>query len=178
MKTKLTRHLCALLCVFFISCFDAGAGLSAFFKATNITGDSQRVGREEFTEVSAYNHEVISPFDPQTGLLTGKRQHRPFKIVKEVTRSSVDFENALVKGQTLKTAELRLFRIAPDGREENYYIYRFIGVRIVSVRDWMPNNRDPSADSFSYMQEISFTYDTIEWEYVDGGVTATDIWAR
>ena len=176
MKISIIHRLCALLCVFLISGLDAGAALSAYFKADTITGDSPRQGLQAYTEVNGYNHEVSSPFDPATGLATGKRQHRPFKIVKEVSRSSIDFRNTWVRGQTLKNAELRLYRQAQTGQEVNYHTYRFIGIRIVSIRDWMPNNRDSAVLNLPHMQEISFTYDTIEWEYVDGGVAATDTW--
>jgi type VI secretion system secreted protein Hcp len=176
MKTKLSHRLCALVCALLISGFDASAALNAYFKATGITGDVTRPGLEDFTEVNGYNHELIAPFDPSTGLATGKRQHRPFKIVKEITRSSIDFENTLVQGQTLKNAEIRLYRQNQVGQDINYYTYRFVGVRIVSVRDWMPNNKDPAVVQFPHMQEISFTYETIEWEYVNGGFKATDTW--
>jgi len=178
MKIKLIHRLCALLCVLLISGFDASAALNAYFKASNITGDVTRAGLEDFTEVNGYNHEVIAPFDPQTGLATGKRQHRPFKIVKEISRSSVDFQNALVKGQTLKNAELRLYRQLQTGQEVNYYTYRFIGIRIVSIRDWMPNNNDTAVLQLPHMQEISFTYDTIEWEFVNPSAVATDTWSQ
>jgi type VI secretion system secreted protein Hcp len=178
MKTKIIhRRLCALLCVFLMSGIDAVAALNAYFKADTITGDSTRANLESFTEINGYNHEVSAPFDPQTGLATGKRQHRPFKIVKEISRSSVDFHNAWVQGQTLKSAELRLYRQSQTGQEVNYYTYRFVGIRIVSIRDWMANNNDSNVLSLPYMQEISFTYDTIEWTFVQGGVTATDHWS-
>lgn len=177
MKMKITHRLCALVCVLLISGFDASAALNAYFKADTITGDATRAGFEDFTEVNGYNHEVSSPYDPQTGLATGKRQHRPFKILKEISRSSVDFESAWVKGQTLKSAELRLYRPSQTGLDVNYYTYRFVGVRIVSIRDWMPNNRDSSVLSIPHTQEISFTYDTIEWEFVPGRAAATDSWS-
>ena len=176
MKVNMIHRLCALLCVLLISGFDATAALNAYFRADNISGDGTRKGFENYTEINGYNHEVSSPFDPQTGLATGKRQHRPFKILKELSRSSIDFHNAWVKNQTLKSAELKLYRPGATGVEVHYYTYRFVGVRVVSIRDWMPNNNDSSVASFPHMQEISFTYDTIEWEFVSGGVIATDSW--
>ena len=176
MKIKMTHRLCALLCVFLVSGFDAAAALNAYFKADEITGDVTRAGLEDYTEVNGYNHEVSSPFDPQTGLPTGKRQHRPFKIVKEISRSSVDFMDAWVKGKTLKQAELKLYRAGQTGVEVNYYTYRFVGLRVVSVRDWMPNNNDSTVANFPHMQEISFTYDTIEWVYVQGNIVVSDSW--
>jgi len=177
MKIKMPHRLCALFCAFLISGLDATAALNAYFKADLISGDGTRKGFENYTEINGYNHEVSSPFDPQTGLPTGKRQHRPFKIIKELSRSSIDFHNVWVRGQTLKGGELKLYRLGSTGVEVNYYTYRFTGIRIVSIRDWMANNNDSAVANLPHMQEISFTYDTIEWDFPSGGVTATDSWA-
>ena len=164
------------MCVFLISGFDVGAALNAYFRADTIPGDSMRKGLESFTEVNAYNHEVSSPFDPATGLASGKRQHRPFKIVKEVSRSSIRLQDAWTKGLTLKSAELKLYRPSSLGAEVNYYTYRFIGIRIVSIRDWMANNNDSAVASLPHMQEITFTYDTMERVFVETGEIAADTW--
>lgn len=166
------------MCVFLISGFDAGAALNAYFRADTIPGDSMRKGLENFTEVNGYNHEVSSPFDPATGLATGKRQHRPFKIVKEVSRSSIALRDAWIKGLTIKNAELRLYRPSQIGAEVNYFTYRFVGIRIVSIRDWMANNNDAAVVNLPHMQEITFTYDTIEWVYMETGEAATDTWSK
>jgi len=176
MKTTFMHRLCALFCAFLISGFDASAALNAYFQATDIRGDSSRSAWQGYVEIVGYNHEISSPFDPQTGLTTGRRQHRPFKILKELSASSVDFETALTKGKTLANVQLKLVRQSPTGQEIVYYIYRFTNARIVSVRDWMPNNRDASTSQFPQMQEISFTYETIEWEAQPSGFTATDSW--
>ncbi|MGB5485766.1 MAG: type VI secretion system tube protein TssD, partial [Lysobacterales bacterium] len=62
----------------------------------NLTGETQgkingsvtRAGREDSIKVIAVNHEVASPRDAASGLPTGKRQHKPFTITKEVDESS------------------------------------------------------------------------------------------
>jgi len=38
--------------------------------------------------VIAVEHEVLSPCDAASGLPTGKRQHKPLSITKEVDKSS------------------------------------------------------------------------------------------
>ena len=178
MKTNWFYRLCALVCVLFISGIDATAALNAYFKADDILGDSVMQGYEDYTEVHGYNHEVTAPVDVQTGQATGRRQHRPFKILKRISINSPQFENVLVKNQVIPSAEFKLLRANPNtGRNEAYYIYRFTNVRIVSVRDWAPNNQDLSVAAYPHLQEISFVYQAISWE-VPGGPVAEDSWTN
>src|SRR5271167_2435873 len=57
-------------------------------KQGEIKGSVTQKGREGKIMVIAANHEVVSPTDSITGLPTGKRQHKPFRITKDVDRSS------------------------------------------------------------------------------------------
>ena len=177
MKIKMIHRVCALFCALLLSGLDASAALNAYLVATDIRGDSTRSSWQGYVEIVGYNHEVSSPFDPQTGLATGKRQHKPFKILKELSASSVDFETAMIRGRSLANVEFKLVRPSQTGQETIYYIYRFTNARIVSVRDWMANNNDSSTLQLPQMQEISFVYETIEWEAVPSGATASDTWA-
>ena len=157
---------------------DAHAAAEAYFKATNIPGDSLRELWKDYTAVFGYNHEVIAPIDVATGQATGKRQHRPFKILKEVSRNSPGFEQALVKGATLPSAELRIIKTNPAGEEFVAYIYRFTNVRIISIRDWMPNSLESSDPGAPYRQEVAFTYTGIEWESTESRTIASDSWTN
>src|SRR5699024_4095641 len=38
--------------------------------------------------ISSYSHEIVSPRDPASGLPTGKRQHKPLTIRKEIDKST------------------------------------------------------------------------------------------
>src|SRR6476660_8769187 len=45
--------------------------------------------------INAIGHEIISPRDAASGLPTGKRQHKPFVITKQIDKSTPLFLNAL-----------------------------------------------------------------------------------
>ena len=53
-----------------------------------IVGSVTQAGREGTIMTIATSHEVISPRDAASGLPTGKRQHAPFVITKEVDQAS------------------------------------------------------------------------------------------
>jgi type VI secretion system secreted protein Hcp len=177
MKMNPLYRVCALLCVLLISGFDVSAALNAYFKADGISGDSTRTGWQDYLEVNGFSHEVIAPIDAQSGQATGKRQHKPFKILKEISKNSPQFETFLISGRPIANAELKLLRASQTGQEENYYIYKFKGVRIISVRDWMANNNDPNAVRYPHLQEITFVYQSIEWQSLPDGTSALDDWS-
>ena len=49
-----------------------------------IKGSVTQKGREGRIAVIAVSHELLSPRDAATGQATGKRQHKPFVITKEL----------------------------------------------------------------------------------------------
>ena len=53
-----------------------------------IHGSVTQRGRENKILVIAVQHEIVAPRDPQSGIPTGKRMHKPFNVTKELDRSS------------------------------------------------------------------------------------------
>jgi len=51
--------------------------------------------------VIAVNHEIISPRDVVSGQATGKRQHKPFVITKELDKSTPLLFSALVNNENI-----------------------------------------------------------------------------
>src|SRR5579863_566512 len=57
-------------------------------------GSSKRSGRDG-SRVIEVNSSIEAPRDPHTGLASGKRQHKPIVIVKEVDAASPQYFQAL-----------------------------------------------------------------------------------
>src|SRR5215469_3820179 len=51
--------------------------------------------------VLSLTEEIISPFDTATGHVTGKREHKPITIIKELDASSPQFFKAAVRNEPL-----------------------------------------------------------------------------
>ena len=67
--------------------------LNAYLKLTgqkqsDIKGSVTQKGREGKIMVIAASHEIISSRDAASELATGKRQHKPFTITKELDKST------------------------------------------------------------------------------------------
>ena len=94
--------------------------------------------------VIAQSHEIVSPRDAASGLPTGKRQHKPMVITKEVDKSSPLLYNALVNNENLSSFELKF--MTPDSAaaaEKNHYTVKLTNANIASISMRMHNNKVP-----------------------------------
>src|SRR5438093_8359888 len=101
-KGKHMRHLliasCALAATLLFAA-PAGAAINGYLSLTGqkqkeIKGGVTQKGREGKIAVIAVSHEIVSPRDPQSGLPTGQRVHKPLVITKELDKSSTLLYNA------------------------------------------------------------------------------------
>jgi type VI secretion system secreted protein Hcp len=148
----------------------------------DIHGGVTQKGRENSILVHAFSNEIISPRDPTSGLVTGRRVHKPLIIVKEIDRSSPLLWSALVNNENLTTWELKFW--APTvaagsggGVEKQIYTISLTNASIASMREHMLENEDPAKAKFPLLEEISFTYQKIQWTWMEGvTTTAQDDW--
>jgi type VI secretion system secreted protein Hcp len=141
-----------------------------------LEGEVLQAGREGWHRLQAYSHEIVSPRDAASGLPTGKRQHKPFRIVKLINRSSPLLLNAMVKNDTLPTVLVSVWTPTLAGSEVILLTYKLVNASVASIRPWMPNKNDPSTREYPPAEEISFTYQKIELEFHNGGIIAEDDW--
>ncbi|MDX6453191.1 MAG: type secretion system secreted protein Hcp [Gaiellaceae bacterium] len=109
--------------------------------------------------LSGISHEIVSPRDAASGLPTGKRQHKPITITKEWGPSTPLLLNALTTNESLTSVLIGLLR---DGKP------------IATVK--LTNASVSNYVSHGLTESWSFTYQKIEWTWVDGGITAQDDW--
>lgn len=141
-----------------------------------IDGSCTQQGRENTILIQAMNHMVRIPRDTQTGLPTGKRAHEALTVTKTFDKSSPKLYQALCTGERFSEVVLKWYRIDPTGAEEHYFTHRLENAILVDIRPWMPNCLDPATESFSHMEECSFTYQKIRWTWEVDGIEAEDDW--
>lgn len=172
----------------FFSVLPADAALNAYLylkgqKSGQIKGSVTQKGREDSIMVIAYEHELKSPVDAKSGQATGRRQHGVFKITKEIDKSTPQLLSAWVNGETLTEFTLRFWTprvggaIGGGGTEYQHFTVKLTNARIVGVRSYMQNNKNPDLQRYAEAEEITFAYQKIEWTWMDGGITAADDWA-
>ena len=109
--------------------------------------------------INAIGHEIISPRDAATGLPTGKRQHKPITITKEIDKSTPLILGALVSNENLTQVLIGMLR---NGNQ----------VMTIKLTNASVASRIQKGD----FETVSFTYQKITWTWVDGGITAEDDW--
>lgn len=145
-------------------------------KQGDIHGGVTQKGREGSILVHSFSHEITKPIDPASGLPTGKRQHQPVHILKEIDQSSPLLWNALVNNETLVTWQLKFWAPSAKSVETQIYTITLTNAIIASIREYMPDNEDPAKIKLPLLEQVTFTYQKIEWVWTKGTITADDDW--
>jgi type VI secretion system secreted protein Hcp len=142
----------------------------------SIHGDVTQAGREDTIRVVSYGHLVFTPRDSKTGLLTGKRQHEPLRITKEIDRSTPKLMRAWVNGEKLTECTLEFWRPTNTGAEQQYYTVVLTDAYIVSVRQEMLNNLNRDYLNYPVLEHVTLVYSNIEWIYDATGESFNTNW--
>jgi type VI secretion system secreted protein Hcp len=144
----------------------------------DVKGSVDVKGREGSIEVLEFHHEVRIPTDPDTGRLTGTRKHESLTFVKAFDASSPYLYKAVCEGQTYNSVELKWYNIDDTGSEKEYFNTKLEGVKVCSVKAYMPNVKDPTKERYTHLEEVSMRYRKITWTFLDGNLQASDAWAE
>lgn len=96
-------------------------------------------------------------------------------LEKEFDASSTYLYKAVSTGQTLKSAELRWYRINDAGKEEVYFTMLLEDVKITGVMPSMPNIKSDDSRA-NHIESVTLMYERITWHYADGNLKFTDAW--
>ncbi|PYQ73845.1 MAG: type VI secretion system tube protein Hcp [Acidobacteria bacterium] len=147
-------------------------------KQGDIKGSVAERNREGSIMVIAVNHEVASPRDAATGQASGKRMHKPLVITKELDRSSPQLYNALTTNENIPEWTLEFSRPDPRGAEKTSFTIKLTNATISNIEFFMPNNKEPELMKLNEYEQVAFTYEKIEWTWLDPRVTAADSWLQ
>jgi len=152
-------------------------------KSGQIKGSVTQKGREDSVAVIAVSHSIISPRDPQSGLPTGQRMHKPMVVTKELDKSTPIFYNVLCTNENLTEVVIKFWTpqikaATGVGSEVQHFTIKLTNANAASIDFRMLNIRDPNLAKFTEYEEIAFTYQKIEWTWNDGGITSEDDWEK
>lgn len=142
----------------------------------DIKGSVDILDREGSIEVLSFSHGLLVPTDNGTGKITGTRLHAPLVIEKEFDSSSPYLYKAVATGQTLKSAEIKWYKINDAGQEVEYFNMLLENVRVVSINPVMHNCKEPALQIHNHNEDIQLRYERITWKYCDGNVQCSDAW--
>ncbi len=139
-------------------------------------GNIWQEGHENEVVVQAFKHNVMIPRDPQSGQPSGQRTHRPVTVTKIFDKASPLLYNALCSGELLTTVEIKWYRTAASGTQEHYFTIKLEDAIIVDIQGYMPNCQDPANDTFTHLEDVSFSYRSITWNHEVAGTSGSDDW--
>jgi type VI secretion system secreted protein Hcp len=150
-----------------IYCTIAGAAQGTF------QGDPVTKGSATQIAVYSLTQELKVPYDPSSGQITGRRQHSPLTIVKELDKSSPQFFAAAATNETLKSVTCTLYR-SVNGEPRAYFRIALTNATIVAIKDSGDGvNGTAQGDE---RERISFSYQKIALTDLDSNTTAVDDW--
>jgi type VI secretion system secreted protein Hcp len=124
---------------------------------------------------------ITVPRDPTTGLPSGRRTHEPLTIVKELDASSIQFFQAAVTNEVLRSVTCTFYRAYRSGTGASanagrgYFRITLTNALIVEYKDAGDGiNGEAFGDEH---ERISLTYQRIELTDLDSNLTSSDDWA-
>ena len=150
-------------------------------KTGQIKGGIIQKGREDSIGVIAVQHSIVSPRDPQSGLPTGQRMHKPWVFTKELDKADPILYQVLTTNENLSEATFKFWTpqvraTTGTGAEVQHYTVKLTNANIASIDFRMANIRHPDLVKFTEYSEVALTYQRIEWTWVPDGIMAVDDW--
>jgi type VI secretion system secreted protein Hcp len=135
-----------------------------------IKGEGKAPRAGEWMPLISVSETATSSRDAATGQGSGKRQHEPIKVVKEIGASSPQLQRALTSSELLKEVVIEFYRPNGIGTAELYETIRLTDAMITSIQN---RGAVSAAKGSRPTEEISFAYEKIEITYTKGK-TASD----
>jgi type VI secretion system secreted protein Hcp len=151
-------------------------------KSGQIKGGVTQKGRENTIQVVGYSHEIVSPRDPQSGLPTGQRMHKPLIITKQLDKSTPILYQILCTNENLLSVTIQFWTpqlktaSGMSSSSVQHFTIKITNANIAQIQASSEYDSHAETKSGEETEKISFTYQKIEWTWTDGGISSSDDW--
>lgn len=83
---------------------------------------------------------------------------------------------AVTSGQTLKSIEIKWYKIDDAGKEKEYFNTKLDNVKVVAVKPKMLDIKNPTFEKHNHLEDVELRYEKITWSYKDGNIIHADSW--
>lgn len=142
------------------------------------TNESTRLNRAPRLVGLNFDYLIKTPRDAATGLVTGRRQHGPVMMTKEWGAASPQLFQALVSNETLKSVVFEFYQTNAQGTEELATVVKLTNAVVSEIHQYSPvtAGSHTGTPGRRQLEDVSFTFGTIEIQHVPGKTIATDTW--
>lgn len=142
-------------------------------------GESTRGAHKDKAPCIQLAYGVQSPRDVATGMASGKRQHQPFVVVKEIGASTPQVFQACVTNEVLKSVLFEFIKTTAEGKEEVYYTMKLTNATVSGQRQYTETAAKHSEVNDTHeLEEVSFTFQQIDIENKLAKTASSDSWAK
>jgi len=146
-------------------------------KQGKLKGESVRTAHKDKIPILGFEYEVAAPRDLASGQASGKRQHKPVKVIKEWGASSPQLFQAVTTNEVLKSVTFEFYRTTPEGKEDQHYSIKLTNATVSGHRKFIDKSvKHSDGHDVHELEEISFTFQKIDVESKWGKSMATDDW--
>lgn len=128
--------------------------------------------------VLGFSYNVQSPRDLATGQASGKRQHKPVTVFKEWGVISPQLMEAIVTGERLTSVIIDEVRTNSKGIEVVYMEIRLTNATVSEITIEPERSDDQPIWMNKEIEQVSFTFEKIEFENYVSKVVAIDDWEQ
>ncbi len=182
MRMKLMGVALGVLTLALMQTVVADAAQEFYFSAVGVRqgafkGEARQKGLENKIVGLTFDYSVVSPRDPATGQATGKRQHRPIRIIKPWGASSTQFFTALVTNEVLSNVTIDFFSINLAGQSVLDHTVRLTNATVAGITHHSDNGVvEEKAGKAPAYESIELTFQQIEIiDHLNKGM-AVDSW--
>src|ERR1700694_1815509 len=117
---------------------------------------------------SAFDYRLVSPRDPATGQVSGKRQHKPVVITKEWGPSMPQFLAAVATNEVLTKLTMEFWDADAKGMQRAHFVVTLTDASVSEVKQRLANDL--------LTEDLSFTFRKITVEDKIGKTIFMDDW--
>jgi type VI secretion system secreted protein Hcp len=125
-----------------------------------------------------FAYQVTSPRDMATGQASGKRQHSPIVITKEWGAASPQLFEALTANEVFGTVLVEFVETRRTGAEEVYQTISLTNATVSGMRMLLAEPPPGEPADNRALEDVSFTFQRIEFENKPAKTAAMDDWTR
>jgi type VI secretion system secreted protein Hcp len=130
---------------------------------------SQHPGRMPAIRFSC---EIASAVDTTTGQASGKPQHQPFMVTRELDEASPRLFQARVTYEKLPSVLFELLTTDRTGKETVFYTVLLTNATVSDYRMYAAPLPEGGSNIFE-LEDVAFSFQNMKVEHVDGGTSAS-----
>ncbi|MDZ4744885.1 MAG: type VI secretion system tube protein TssD [bacterium] len=126
--------------------------------------------------VLTFDYELKAPRDIATGQTTGKRQHKPIRIIKEWDATTPMFLTGIVNGETLTEVVLEYWEEDDSGEKVMTFKITLTDCLVTTAAQGDPVHGVDVKLGAKMQEIIEMTYSTLDFEHLQSKKTIRDAW--